>query len=545
MSWPLSPSNGQEVLINGVVYVYDSANAVWNRLYATTSVGGGIVTAVTVTQASQPNITSVGTMANLTATGNIQGGNLIGTHANGSSNVAISANGNVTVSVAGNTNIVTVTGTGVNVAGTLNVGTGNANVGNLSIVTDANVGGNLVLGGNLIVNGSTTTVNSTVTRVVDPIVEQGGGLNGAALSSNDGKDRGKLLHYYSSGVVDAFMGWDNSASEFILASNVTVTNEVVAINTYGNVHVGNANLGNLATSNFFSGAGNLLSNIVGGNVTGQVANALIAGTIYTNAQPNITSVGTLASLSVTGVITATAGGVRVGNIQDSSGTNTISIASGAVTMLGNLTIGTGGTGNFSSINANLGNLARANYFAGTLTTAIQPNITSVGTLASLSVTANITAGNADLGNTVTANYFTSNLGITANAVTVNGLFTSGETTEVVTASGALSASVTNYNLSSSATFYHSSVTLGANWTANFQNVPTTDNRSVIVTVVVIQGVTPYIPNAVQIDGASQTIKWTNGSAPTGKASAVDIFSFGLIRTSSAWAQVLGSYTTYS
>ena len=44
--------------------------------------------------------------------------------------------------------------------------------------------------------------------------------------------------------------------------------------------------------------------MVGANVTGQVSNALIAGTIYTNAQPNITSVGTLTSLSVTGNITA-------------------------------------------------------------------------------------------------------------------------------------------------------------------------------------------------------------------------------------------------
>ena len=35
-----------------------------------------------------------------------------------------------------------------------------------------------------------------------------------------------------------------------------------------------------------------------------MANALVAGTVYTNAQPNITSVGTLTSLSVSGNITA-------------------------------------------------------------------------------------------------------------------------------------------------------------------------------------------------------------------------------------------------
>ena len=44
------------------------------------------------------------------------------------------------------------------------------------------------------------------------------------------------------------------------------------------------------------------NSVSGGNVIGQVGNALIAGTVYTNAQPNITSVGTLTNLFVTGDI---------------------------------------------------------------------------------------------------------------------------------------------------------------------------------------------------------------------------------------------------
>lgn len=795
MSWPVNPSNGQEVTINGIVYVFNAATTAWNRLYATTSVGSGLVTAITVTQAAQPNITSTGTMSNLTSTGtvnfigasNVSLGAIGNVHVsggtsgqylqtdgsgalnwstinstiinNGNSNVNIPiANGNINLSSAGNANVVIVTGTGINVAGTLNTGAGNANVGNLGTATaiisvgnistinsglmqngtsniviasganishyiggnttsqltvtstganiagDSTVSGNLVVGANLFVNGTTTTINSSTTRVIDPIVEQGGGANGAALSINDGKDRGQILHYYNAGATDAFMGYKTSTNEFILASNASVTGEVVSVNTYGNLHVGNANLGNSVTANYFTGNGSLLTSITGGNVTSQVPNALIATTVTANAQPNITSTGTLVSttlasnanitmsgtasqisganlvsanyvsgimttasqvnitglgtltglsvnstitanaftsniatgtaplivssttrvanlnvsyanvsdygavttqttgtfypvlvngnttanyahasnanlsfnvatgnlistlytgtlttaiqpnitsigtlsgLTVTGAIIATAGGTRVGNISDPSGTNTITLLSGAVTMLGNLTIGTGGTGNFSAVNANLGNVARANYFTGTLTTAIQPNITSVGTLASLTVTANVVAGNANLGNLVTANYFTSAQEITANAMTVSGLFTSGETTEIVTSSGVVSSSVTNYNLASSASFYHSGVSLGANWTANFQNVPSTDARSIVVTIMVVQGATPYVPNALQIDGTSQTIKWTYGIAPVGKASSVDIFSFGLIRVGSAWAQVLGSYTTYS
>ena len=52
--------------------------------------------------------------------------------------------------------------------------------------------------------------------------------------------------------------------------------------------------------------------VAGANVSGQVGNALLAGTVYTNAQPNITSVGTLSNLvisgtSVTGVNSVLAG----------------------------------------------------------------------------------------------------------------------------------------------------------------------------------------------------------------------------------------------
>jgi hypothetical protein len=60
-----------------------------------------------------------------------------------------------------------------------------------------------------------------------------------------------------------------------------------------------------------------------------------------------------------------------------------------------------------------------------------------------------------------------------------------------------------------------------------------------VTVIVTQGATPYIPSALQIAGSAQTIKWAGGAAPAGTASKIDIFSFVLLRTGSAWT-VFGS-----
>jgi len=66
----------------------------------------------------------------------------------------------------------------------------------------------------------------------------------------------------------------------------------------------NTATGVLAAPNF-SGNGASLTSITGANVTGQVGNALVAGTVYTNAQPNITSVGTLTSLTVSGNLVPT------------------------------------------------------------------------------------------------------------------------------------------------------------------------------------------------------------------------------------------------
>jgi hypothetical protein len=51
------------------------------------------------------------------------------------------------------------------------------------------------------------------------------------------------------------------------------------------------------------------------------------------------------------------------------------------------------SGIITGIDANLGNLVTANYFSGTLTTANQPNVTSVGNLLNLNVTGNVSAGN--------------------------------------------------------------------------------------------------------------------------------------------------------
>lgn len=97
----------------------------------------------------------------------------------------------------------------------------------------------------------------------------------------------------------------NAAGNVTIAAqpNITSVGVLTSLSVTGTVNSGNAILGNTATANFFIGSGNNLSNIQAANITGTVANAnyaAYAGNITINAQPNITSFGTLTGLSTTG-----------------------------------------------------------------------------------------------------------------------------------------------------------------------------------------------------------------------------------------------------
>ena len=163
----------------------------------------------------------------------------------------------------------------------------------------------------------------------------------------------------------------SSKLTFNFASNVlTVT---------GNLVASNANLGNAASANYFVG-----------RLYGDANTASTAGTVTTNAQPNITSVGTLTSLGVNGTVTAVAFTANTG-IFSGNGAGLTSIPGANVT--GTVANATYATSAGSAGSATTASTATSATTAGTVTTNAQPNITSTGTLTSLAVTGNITAGN--------------------------------------------------------------------------------------------------------------------------------------------------------
>ena len=144
--------------------------------------------------------------------------------------------------------------------------------------TDITASGNVVVTGNLTVNGSTVTNSATNTTIEDQLIELGTGNSGSPSG-----DSGIVLERGSSSNV--FIGWDESHDRVIVGTgsftgassgDLTITRADIAAD--------------LVDCGSISSSGNITGNLVG-NVT---------GTIQTAAQTNITSVGTLSSLAVSG-----------------------------------------------------------------------------------------------------------------------------------------------------------------------------------------------------------------------------------------------------
>jgi trimeric autotransporter adhesin len=120
------------------------------------------------------------------------------------------------------------------------------------------------------------------TGVLNWTAQTGGGGTGSPGGSNT------QVQYNDAGVFGGFAGFTFDETTSILTSP-------------GNIN---------STSGIFNGDGGGLSNVVGANVVGTVATATAAttaGTVTSAAQPNITSTGTLSSLTVINDITSTSG----------------------------------------------------------------------------------------------------------------------------------------------------------------------------------------------------------------------------------------------
>ena len=110
---------------------------------------------------------------------------------------------------------------------------------------DRTVSGKVQITGDLQVDGTTTTVNSAVTTLDDPIITLGGDT---APTSDDNKDRGVEFRYYDSAAKIGFFGYDDSAADlgghtgtFTFLYDATNTSEVFS-GTAAGITAGNLNL---------------------------------------------------------------------------------------------------------------------------------------------------------------------------------------------------------------------------------------------------------------------------------------------------------------
>jgi hypothetical protein len=352
----------------------------------------------------------------LTTTGVNVAGNL--NVASSTSNLTLTPVG---LSVVANTSNLSLANTSFNV----NVGTSKLSLTNtgLSVIGNFNVAGDSILSGNLTVTGNLTYVNVDTIKVTDPIIELGGGPNGQPLTTNDGKDRGTLLQYYTTRPVSAFIGWKNSEGNFIFGSNVTDSSGLITVNTYGNV-VASRFLGNLSGNTV--NANFVTSNLVTANYVNVSAN-----TVTNNLKVNLSVTGNTANFS--GNVNAQyyfGNGSQLTGIGDpatiSNGTSNVTIPS----LNGNITMSVAGTSNIVIVTTTGMNVAgtaniTGNTNVGNLTT-VNANITNVLTAYNANVTGNIAVtGNAN----VTGNLTTYNANVTGNiAVTGNANITGNLTT---------------------------------------------------------------------------------------------------------------------
>ena len=90
-------------------------------------------------------------------------------------------------------------------------------------------------------------------------------------------------------------------------------------------------------------------------------------------------------------------------------------------------------------------------------------------------------------------------------------------------------------------WYHTGA--AGNFTANITNLGLEQEDATNVAIVINQGNTGYIPNAIEIAGVAQTITWQGNSAPTPTDNGIDTFSFTILNRGGVYV-VLGQMTAF-
>jgi len=154
-------------------------------------------------------------------------------------------------------------------------------------------------------------------------------------------------------------------------------------------------------------------------------------------------------------------------------------------------------------------------------------------------------GDLDLnGHSITTARSNEDLNLTPNGtgtVTINGGLKLEEGTQEKFSSLTSATGTVTHDCSNGNIFYHTSIS--ADFTANFTNLQLDSSYATTVTLVLVQGASEFIPTAVQVAGAAQTINWQGGLEPTGTDNGIDIVSFTILNNSGTYT-VLGQLVDF-
>lgn len=133
-----------------------------------------------------------------------------------------------------------------------------------------------------------------------------------------------------------------------------------------------------------------------------------------------------------------------------------------------------------------------------------------------------------------------NIPTTFSNLTLSGNTTIQSSSEVGNSKTGATGTV-EHDLTTGAIWDHTSI--AANFTVNFTNVPTTNNRATSALLILNQGASAYLPISAQIDGVNYNINWSAGAVPTPSPNKIDAIGFSLLRFNNTWS-VIASLTVY-
>jgi hypothetical protein len=197
----------------------------------------------------------------------------------------------------------------------------------------------------------------------------------------------------------------------------------------------------------------------------------------------------------------------------------------------------------------------ANGFAGTVANATTTPAVTISTSVTGITKGDGTALSAATAGTdyvapATATNFTAKQTFTGAATTLAAKFVNA--LELITVSATAATGTINYDVVTQSVLYYTTDATG-NWTLNFRGDGSNSLDSlmstgevVTVTFLATQGATAYYNSAVQVDGGAVTPKWLGGSAPSaGNTSAIDAYTYAIIKTGAATFTVLASQSEYA